>query len=249
MMASDAVEGGRFPGKRSNRPMAQSITTATTAPAVERRLRMSYDEFLAWADEDVHAEWVDGEVTVFVPPIWDHQDIVSFLDRLVGLYAELFGLGRVVTAPFEMRLERSAREPDLLFVAGERARRMQGRTRLDGPADLVVELVSPESAIRDRRDKLAEYAAAGIPEYWVLDPRPGRQRADFFRLDEDGVYRSVPPDADGRYHSAALPGFWLRPAWLWQDPLPQVLPLLRSIVGPDVLLRALGEAGSPDHGG
>lgn len=221
------------------------MAQTTSAPTHERRLRMSYEEFLAWADEDVHAEWVDGEATVFVPPIWDHQASVVFLAKLLGLYAEVRDLGVVLTAPFEMRLARSAREPDLLFIGRERAQRMGGRKRLDGPADLVVELIAPDSVVRDRREKLAEYAASGVPEYWILDPRPGEQRADFYRLDRNGAYRPVGLDADGRYHTPALPGLWLRPEWLWQDPLPKVLPLLGEILGPDALGRALGATGQP----
>ncbi len=66
----------------------------TATPATERRrLCMSYQEFLAWADEDVHAEWVDGELIVHMPPKEWHQAIVSFLDALPRTYVEFFGLG------------------------------------------------------------------------------------------------------------------------------------------------------------
>ncbi len=66
-------------------------------------------------------------------------------------------------------------------------------------------------------------------EYWIIDPRPGRQRVDFYRLTAQGKYQAVLPDADGRYHAAALSGFWLDPAWLWQEPLPDPLDLLSGI--------------------
>ena len=56
-------------------------------------------------------------------------------------------------------------------MASERLDRVH-RTYLDGPADLVVEIVSPESAGRDRGEKYYEYEAAGIPEYWLLTRRP-----------------------------------------------------------------------------
>ncbi len=195
---------------------------------VERRLRMTYDKFLAWGGSQSHAEWVDGEVIVFVPPGLRHQRIVAFLGTLLGLYARRLGLGEVLPAPFEMRLPGSAREPDILFIDRDHLDRLTEQ-RLVGPADLVVEVVSPDSAARDRRDKLAEYAAAGIPEYWLLDPRPGRESADFYGLDEDGTYRLVALDADGRYRARVLPGFWLRPDWLWRDPLPDAMDVLLEI--------------------
>ncbi len=222
-----------------------SQQTITTPEAAERRLKMTYDEFLAWADEDVHAEWVDGEVTVFVPPSIRHQRLVSLLHYLLGLYADLRNLGEVLVAPVEMRLEPpgSSREPDLLFVAKANASRLSA-ARLDGPADLVVELVSDSSVARDRADKFYEYQEAGIGEYWVIDPRPGKERVDLYALTAEGRYQAILPDADGRYHSVALPGFWMRAEWLWQDPLPKPLVLLQEIAA-ETMRAALGsDAGS-----
>ena len=52
------------------------------------RLPMSYEEYYAWADEDIHAEWVDGEVIVHMPPFDIHQTLLNFLNRLLAEYAE-----------------------------------------------------------------------------------------------------------------------------------------------------------------
>ena len=99
-------------------------------------LRMSYEEYLAWADEDVHAEWVNGEVIVQLPPKEPHQRVVAFLMSLMGLFIQLFQLGRLLPAPFEMRAtaDGPAREPDLIFVAREHLDRLS-QERLSGPAD------------------------------------------------------------------------------------------------------------------
>jgi Uma2 family endonuclease len=181
----------------------------------EVKLKMSYQEFLAWSDDN-HAEWVDGEVTRFMPPITIHQRTEGFLYQLLKLYVDLFTLGEVLNAPYEMRLSRSAREPDILFVARENLSRITPE-RLEGPADLIVEIVSATSAKRDRKEKFGEYAEAGVREYWIIDPRPNRRRADFFRLaPTDGGYLRFGSGADERVESSVIPGFWLRPAWLWQ---------------------------------
>jgi Uma2 family endonuclease len=66
-----------------------------------------------------------------------------------------------------------------------------------------------------------------VAEYWLIDPQ--RQRAEFYQLGADGRYVAVAPDAEGIYHAAVMPGFWLRVAWLWQEPLPPVLSLLREL--------------------
>jgi Uma2 family endonuclease len=86
-------------------------------PAQPRK--MTYEEFLAWADEDTLAEWIDGEVIMTSPASRRHQEIALFLGQVIGLYVEQLGSGRVLVPPFQMKLERSGREPDLLFVANE----------------------------------------------------------------------------------------------------------------------------------
>ena len=195
---------------------------------------MTYEEFLEWADEDTLAEWVDGEVVMYSPASGRHQDIVLFLGFVLGFYTRIRGLGIVRLAPFQMKLKRSGREPDLLFVARENLHRLKG-TYLDGPADLVVEVVSPESVIRDKGEKFYEYQEAGIPEYWLIDP--DRERAEFYRLGEDGLYRVAFAGREGVFRSEVLPGFWLRVEWLWQEPLPSVEDIMLEIGGEEYARR------------
>ena len=103
------------------------------------------------------------------------------------------------------------------------------RTYLDGPADLAVEVVSPESQTRDRQQKFQEYQQGGVREFWLLDP--DAQSAAFYQLGAQGAYQQVAPDAQGIYRSAALAGFWLDVAWLWQDPLLDPEMALLQIIG------------------
>ncbi|NJN67491.1 MAG: Uma2 family endonuclease [Chloroflexaceae bacterium] len=213
------------------------------APTGERRLRMSYEQFLEWSDEDTHAEWVNGEVIVFMTPVIRHQRINGFLYSLISRFADLFNLGEVVFAPFEMRHlpGYASREPDLLFVARENLHRLT-RERLEGPADLVIEIVSPSSAKRDYQEKLAEYEQSGVGEYWVIDPRPEWEQVRVYQrtMEMEGCYQAVLPDPSGRYHSAALPGLWLRPEWLWREPLPAADEAMLEVCG-EAYIRHLAE--------
>jgi Uma2 family endonuclease len=154
-------------------------------PANDRRLRMSYEEFLAWADEDTRAEWVDGEVIISMPPKLIHQELMLFLGGLLNRYARKLRLGKAVVAPFEMIISsvEASRQPDIFFVRREH-----------------------------------------------LDPRPRRHRVEYYLLDAEGKYLPVLPDAQGRYRSTVLPGFWLDPAWLWQDPLPDDVDLVEEML-------------------
>lgn len=199
-------------------------THATRVPPKEK---LSFEEFHDWCDEDTWAEWVDGKVIMVSPAASRHQEISKFLIKVLDIYIEARDLGSLFQAPFLMRLpERpSGREPDLIFIARERLHLLKN-TYLDGPSDLVIEVVSPESVGRDRGEKFVEYERAGIKEYWLIDP--DRQSAEFYELSADGRYRLGATEG-GVYRSQIVPGFWLRVEWLWQTPPPKALSVLREL--------------------
>jgi Uma2 family endonuclease len=118
------------------------------------------------------------------------------------------------------------REPDILFVAQNRLNIVQD-SNLSEAADLVIEIVSPESVGRDRGEKFVEYEAAGVREYWLIDP--DRQQAEFYRLTDAGRYQLVFPGDEGIFHSEVLTNFWLKIEWLWQEPLPKVLAIAKEL--------------------
>lgn len=196
-----------------------SHATATGQPP-----RMSFEQFVQWCDEDTYAEWVDGEVDPMTAPGTRHQDLLVFLVTLLRMFAEEQEAGRVLAAPYLVKLPRSGRLPDILFVAKENEHRL-GKLFLQGAPDLAVEIVSPESRSRDRRDKHREYAEAGVREFWLIDPE-GR-RAEFFHLNEQGAYEPL-PIVDDTFRSRVLDGLWIRVEWLWQEPLPPLLQVLRE---------------------
>jgi Uma2 family endonuclease len=200
------------------------------------RLKMTYEEYLERFDEDAHAEWVDGEAIVYMPPKEPHQDVVTLLVALLRFYADLRNLGKILTAPFELRLPTgSAREPDILFLARDHYGR-RTEDRWEGPADLVVEAQSDSTATYDLREKLQDYERSGVLEYWAIDPRPRRRSFRAFVLSAAARYEEAILDDRGRFHSTVLPGFWLDPSWLWQDPLPSTIDLFKEIA-PDAFRR------------
>jgi Uma2 family endonuclease len=205
------------------------------APEYVQSRRMSYEEFLHWDPEGGLTEWVNGEAFQYMSATAEHQMLVDFLNRLIGLFVQLFKLGRVFTGPYTMRArpDGSGREPDIFVVLTENLRRVRSE-QLEGPADLVIEVVSDDSVTRDRVTKYDEYEVAGVREYWLIDPRPNRRRASFFVLDEKGVYQPAPVSADGIYRSTVLKGFWLRTQWLWLED-PPVLEILSEVAGSSVI--------------
>lgn len=212
--------------KTSDKVPVKAMDTSNGLPAGASQ-EMSFEEFMT-SYEGSWAEWVDGKVIEMPPPGSKHQRISMFLARLLGDFVEIRKVGELLAAPFLMRIPgmNRGREPDLLFLSTAHADRVT-RTHLNGPADLVVEIISPESVGRDRGEKFVEYEAAGIPEYWLIDP--DRKRAEFYVLDDHGRYHDAGVDDEGRYHSRILAGLWVEPGWFWQEPLPPVLDLLREI--------------------
>ncbi len=209
-------------------------------PVIETvTLPMCYKDYLVWSGEDGISEWVDGQVIVHATPDVRHQELVSFLNSVAGWYVSCFRLGVLYVAPLEVKLwpNGPSREPDLLFLAESNLDRVTP-DRVVGPPDLIIEIVSDDSVHRDCVNKYGEYERAGVPEYWIIDNRPGQQRALFYQLAPECQYQRVPIEEDGIYRSAVLPGFWLRVDWLWQENL-NFLPALAELIGPDQLAEAL----------
>ncbi len=200
--------------------------------------RMTLNECFALPCDGTLVEWVAGEAVFHVSASALHKQVVHFLHVLLRLFTNLRGTGRILPAPYAMMStpQGPVREPDIMVVTAEHLDRVQNRW-LTGAPDLAVEVLSDDSLARDRSEKFDEYQAAGVPEHWVVDPRPGRERADFRVLDE-GRYHAVPAGGEGVHRSTAVPGFWLRTGWLVAEAITDPLAALADIVGRDALIRA-----------
>ncbi len=187
---------------------------------------MSYADFLAMDFENNHVEWVNGKVIDMPPISGGHQDVGSFLITLINTFVVAKNLGTIKYEPFQMKTgpDLPGRSPDILFVASAHSKRLK-KTYLQGPADLVVEIISPESVGRDRGEKFSEYERGGIPEYWLIDPL--REQAEFYIRNKKGIYQLARMDAKGIFHSTMLPGLWVDPEWFWKSPLPPVLSVMK----------------------
>jgi len=206
--------------------MSQTAT-AVRPTSTDTPPKISYEEFLERYG-GVRAEWVDGEVQLMRPVSNAHQRIGNFLFRVISDFVEAHDLGEVFQLEFQMKLvkEKRGREPDLFFVPKAKLAQLESGY-FDGPADLVVEIISPESIKRDWEEKFAEYQSGGVAEFWLIDPVT--QQVNFFRRDADGRFQTVSPGLDGIYYSSRLPGFWLRVDWLWQLPSPPMYAVRKEL--------------------
>jgi YD repeat-containing protein len=167
----------------------------------------SQDEYLHLTDETNNlVEFTNGHVEVLEMPTEAHQMILQFLNGLLLAFVSKGSLGRVLFAPLRIRLRPGViREPDIVFMKTENDHRRHQRT-WDG-ADLVIEIVSEDRKSRERDyiDKRRDYAEAGIPEYWIVDPQ--EQRITVLKLTghEYSVHGEFTPGQTAS--SSLLPGF------------------------------------------
>lgn len=160
---------------------------------------LTYEDYCALPDDGKRYEVLDGVLVVSPAPVPRHQGVNLRLAALLEQYARKNGLGRVYAAPIDVLLSRTTIcQPDVVFVARAREHLITERA-IEGAPDLLVEILSPSTARRDRGVKARLYARLGVAHYWIVDPRKrrleayARQGATFRRVLEAGETDVVSP--------------------------------------------------------
>lgn len=188
-------------------------------------VRMSERDFVDWSFNRFNAEWVDGEVILMAPANEEHESLDEWLGRLLGDFIEQRELGVLLRNMFvRFPRRRRRRIPDLMFIAQANRSRIRP-TFIDGPPDLVIEIVSPDSQNRDRREKYEDYQAGGVREYWIIDPLSRTLDAYTLRRRK---YRPIDLK-DGRLQSSVLADFYVRLSWLFGRQRPKVAQALKEM--------------------
>ncbi len=197
-------------------PSGQIVATDITAEA-----------YLARYAGEFH-EWVRGVVIKMSPASLKHDALTLYLRLWLDVYFELKPIGRAVSAPFVMRLDatQSFREPDVQVILDDNSGDLTD-TAMIGPADVCIEVVSPESTARDYGDKFKEYETAGVREYWIIDPL--RRDARFYRQQTGDIFAPAHLDESGAYQTPLLPGLRLHIPTLWQDKLPTRIETVQAV--------------------
>ncbi len=150
--------------------------------------------FYEWLQDDVKAEFINGEVIMHSPVKRRHLRASKLLFNLLQNFIATRNLGEVDTEKALITLTRNDYEPDICFWRREIADEFTDDTMKHPAPDLVVEILSKGTAKRDRGVKFEDYAAHGVREYWLVDPV--RQTVEQFRLDEEFMAF----DAVGNFH-------------------------------------------------
>ena len=139
---------------------------ATPQPVV----KFTYEDYRT-APPDKRYELLDGDLTMVPAPNLRHQKVQFRLGRELGNFIVEHALGEFFYAPCDVVLsDTDVVQPDLLFVSREREHLLSGGENVRGAPDLVVEILSPATADRDRGYKRQLYGRHGVTEYWLVDP-------------------------------------------------------------------------------
>ena len=186
----------------------------------------TYEDFCALIREDQKADLIDGVIYMASPENIEAGRLFLWLSAVMSTYAEEKQLGEVFGSRIACRFDdRSAPEPDILFVRTEHADRLH-RGGVEGAPDLVIEIVSPDSVERDYEDKRKQYQQFKVPEYWIIDEE--EKSVLLLRRNRRGRYQEIQPRR-GIFRSEVLTGFWLDPSWLW-PPRPPRLAIIQQLL-------------------
>ena len=150
----------------------------------------TYEDYLKLPEEPGYRfEILEGWLVKEPSPSVQHQRVSAILYRQLAIYYDQFDPeGEIFSAPLDVTLtNKNVVQPDLLFISGAR-KGIMCRERIDGPCDLVVEIMSPRNRRKDRLQKMEIYRKAGIPHYWLVDPED--ELLEAFML-KDGNYSLV----------------------------------------------------------
>ncbi|HEY6323299.1 MAG TPA: Uma2 family endonuclease [Thermoanaerobaculia bacterium] len=202
-------------------------------------MQVSEEDFYSEEYEGSPYEYLGGELVVCEPVSTLHDDIGGFLYAVMRNVFEERGDGLVKGSRLPMRLDpKWSPEPDVMVVRTGSVHRI-GTQRIEGPADLVIEVASPGDVRRALRRKLPRYREARIPEIWIVDPDARSVRVETLQETETAKTSELPETlayhsrvvTAGRLDSAVFPGFWIDVSWLWRQPLPHTLACVRRILG------------------
>jgi Uma2 family endonuclease len=172
-----------------------------------RRLTIDDLDNIPEEHEGDRHELIDGELVVTPVPILRHQRISSNIVYALEQHVREHQLGLVDSAPTGVRLAPDTLLiPDACFVSNAQLGIRSEKT-IDGPPDLVVEILSPGSRQRDLELKRALYARFKVPEYWIVDPD---ERMVIVLTLTGSAYEQIPGESDGTITSRVLPELALK---------------------------------------
>jgi Uma2 family endonuclease len=176
--------------------------------ALTQAVMLTVDDYRAMPETGPRYQLIEGELITAPTPNRYHQDISRNLTFLLLKYLERRPVGKLYHAPFDVVLtEYNVFQPDILFITKDRLAILT-EAGAEGAPDLVIEILSPRTAVIDKDTKRKVYAREGVEELWIIDPQ--QKTIAVFRLQEDPAEPASVHGLRDTFGSACLPGLKLR---------------------------------------
>jgi len=199
------------------------------SPPWERTGSITFAEFCATIQDGQKADLLHGVIHMASPDNTDNSDLQSWLQALLYEFINIYRLGKLFTSRVAFRLnKKNGPEPDIAFVSSRNLSRIK-RGYVEGPPDLAIEIVSPESAYRDYDQKRELYESSGVLEYWIIDPE--EKKATF--LVRKGNRFVEAKLVKHQWNSQVLAGLSFDVRWLWSDHRPRIFDVLQKHYYPE----------------
>jgi Uma2 family endonuclease len=174
------------------------------------RRKLTYEDYVLIPEDGLRHEILDGEHYVSPAPKEAHQSASIYLSSTLFFFVRSQRLGRVYTAPFDIRLsEYDIAQPDLIFISNERLG-ILNEDNAKGAPDLVIEILSDSTRRIDEGIKRRIYERSGVLEYWMADPK--RRLVTVIRRTGDGfgLAEVLSAEAGDVLITPLLPGLEIR---------------------------------------
>ncbi len=183
-------------------PAAPVLAAAlNTALLAEKKRRQQFYQNI---DDDMKAEFINGDMVVHSPVKKEHTDATGFLYKILDTFVRVFKLGYVGYEKVMTALTRNDYEPDVVYFGTEKAANFKKGQWKYPPPDFVVEVLSEGTELRDRGIKFQDYEAHEVAEYWIIDPE--EESVEQYLL-QNGHFKLHLKAAQGRIESRVIPGF------------------------------------------
>ncbi len=163
------------------------------AETITEKKKYTYEDYLK-TPEGERYELIEGELLMTPSPVPRHQRISRELEFEIVRFVKENGLGEVFDAPCDVYLDvENVVQPDILFISKERLS-IIGEKNIQGAPDLVIEIISENTAYRDLVQKKKLYARFGVKEYWIVIP--GEELVEIYTLKDNSytLYKSYNKD-------------------------------------------------------
>lgn len=178
-----------------------------------KTILLTYEDYAHLPNDGRRYELYEGRLVVTPAPTPKHQLVLGNLYQVLRRHIDAGRLGQLLFAPIDLILNPSTvLQPDLIYLRSDRLGLVTDRG-VEGPPDLIVEVLSPATERYDRQAKMQIYATAWVVNYWLVDP--DRRNLEAYELVEEGYQQVASLQGQAVFESSLFFGLAISLEDLW----------------------------------